>query len=214
MHAGLGFALVDEVGFGGGESGKAGADLFFGEEVFGEADVGAVVAGFGFEEAAVEVGQFTVGECIAEEGKTFAGAGFDEGGDQEAIDSAVGLVFADQLVQAGGVGRGTELVEADAAAVEDGADLMEVVKLLVDDLGHGAGQVGLLDVGEEQVHGHAGGFLFAVGVVDEEEVEMGLDLVEPAGGGWCCKAKHAVILRTTDCARLSVQWPGTMRQRL
>ena len=89
------FAGGDEGGFGGGEFGEAAVDGVLGLEMLGEADVGTVVAGFGFEEGAIEIGELAVGEAIAKQAKTFAGTGLDEAGNEQAIDGALGLLFTD-----------------------------------------------------------------------------------------------------------------------
>ena len=75
------------------------ANGVFRQEFLGQPDVGAVVAGFGFEQAAVERGQLAVGQPVAQEAKPLARAGLDQAGDQQPIDGPLRLVLADQLVQ-------------------------------------------------------------------------------------------------------------------
>ena len=66
-------------------------------------------------------------------------------------------------------------------------------QLLVDDLRHRTGQSDMIDIGKKQVHRHACRLLFAVRVVDEDVVEVGVDLGEPAGVGGGLQAEHGSV---------------------
>ena len=85
-----------------------------------------------------------------------------------------------------------EFLKRDATPLEQVEHQPKMLKFLVDDLRHRAGERDVVDIGEEQVHRHAGGLLLAVGVVDEDLVEGGVDLGEPAGGGGGLQAEHRV----------------------
>ena len=71
---------------------------------------------------------------------------------------------------------------------------VKVLQLFVDDLGHLAAQVDVLDVREDEVQRGAGRFLLAVGVVDEDRVQVGIDLGEPALRRVAFQVKHHTIM--------------------
>ena len=53
---------------------------------------------------------------------------------------------------------------------------VEVLQLLADDLRHGAGEVVMIHVGEQQIHRRARRLLLAMGVVDQDFFEMRINL--------------------------------------
>ena len=110
------------------------------------------------------------------------------------IDGPSRLVFAHQFMQLRAVPARRQLVEPNAAAVEDRPDLVKVVELFLHDLGHRPGQLGVLDVGEEQVHRHAGRLLLAVSMVDEQEIEPRRHLGEPAVGRGGVQVQHFCMI--------------------
>ena len=65
-----------------------------------------------------------------------------------------------------------------------------MIELLVDDPGHLTAQLDALDIAENQVQRRAGRFLLAVGMIDQNFLEIGIDLREPTGGSCGGKAKH------------------------
>ena len=65
-----------------------------------------------------------------------------------------------------------------------------MLELLVDDERHLAAELLVFDVREDEIQRRAGRFLLAMGVVDEDVVEMGVDLGEPAGGGFGLEVEH------------------------
>ena len=100
-------------------------------------------------------------------------------------------MLTDQFVQLGAVCGRTEFIESNPAAIENRPHLMEVIEFFLDDFGHRPGEVGVLDIGEEQIHGDTRGFLLAMRVIDKEQVDMVFDLLQPAGGGRSVKVEHA-----------------------
>ena len=107
---------MDDGGFGVEEVAPAVVDLADVGELAGKLQEAEVVALFGGPEAAVEAGEFGVGAGGGEEEEAFAGAGLDEGGDEEAVDDFAGAALADEGVEGAGVGVGVGLGEAAAAA--------------------------------------------------------------------------------------------------
>ena len=65
-----------------------------------------------------------------------------------------------------------------------------MLELFVDDERHLAAELLVFDVREDEIERRAGRFLLAVGVVDEDLVEMGVDLGEPAGGRFGLEMEH------------------------
>jgi hypothetical protein len=77
VHSWLVFAGSDNLPLGLGQFCQPLVDGVLTLKELRQSDVGAVVAGFGFEEAAVEIGQLAVGQMVAQEAEAFAGAGLD-----------------------------------------------------------------------------------------------------------------------------------------
>ena len=65
------------------------------------------------------------------------------------------------------------------------------IELLVNDLCHRPRQLGVLHIGEQQVHRHARRLLLAVRMVDQQQIEMLLDLLQPPLRSWAMEAQHA-----------------------
>ena len=178
--------------------------LVVGREVAGRAHVGGVVAGLGFEEAAVEPPQRVVRHVLGEQREAFAAACLDQRCDEQPVDRAVWLVATDEVVQRLRIAARGELAETDAAMRQQVEDQAEVIELLGDDLRHGSRDGRAVDVGEEEVHRHAGGLLLAVRVIDEHLVEVPIDLGEPPGGRRGGEAEHGRRRgsgRTDPCRR-------------
>ena len=97
MHARQRSALLDDFAFALREFFQAALDFFSRCEELGELHIRRVVPGLRFEQTAVELGQFSVRQPIAENREPFATAGFNEGRDQAAIDGPTRFLFADQL---------------------------------------------------------------------------------------------------------------------
>ncbi len=133
----------------------------------------------GFKESVVKVGELPVLHMSAEQIEPFAGTGFDQAGDQQAIDRSTRLVLSHQIGQTASVGARHQAAEPDAAAIEQVADEVEMGQFLVDDLGHRAAEIGVLHVGEHQIQRGARRLLLAVRVVDQNLRQMPVDLVEP-----------------------------------
>ncbi len=143
----------------------------------------------GGPEAAIEFLKLGVVAGFGEEGEAFAGAGFDEGGDHQAIDEFAGAqAFADELAELVGVGVGVLLGETAAAAGEEAADDGEMFDFVAGDGGHGGdpilGRAGLGPAVEE-FEGVAGGFLFQVGVIVEQREWAGAGRERPRRGRFC-----------------------------
>src|SRR5688500_17351641 len=128
---------------------------------------------------------------IAQQAEAFARPSLDQRGDKQAIDGPLRLVLADELVQALSVVAWRQLVETDAAAIEDGADLMKVVQLFLHDLCRCPRQRGMLDVRKEQVHRDARRLLLAVRMIDKQQIQVCFDLLQPALWGRSMEVEHA-----------------------
>ncbi len=132
-------------------------------------------------QAGVDAGAGGLG---GEDGETLAGAEFDHGGDEEAVESVTDFAFADEGAEGVGVGIFVDAGEAPAAAGEDTGDLGEVSGFVAADVGHGFNPAGNTFAGPEghHVQGVVGGFLFEEGVIDEEGDGVFEDGVRPFGG--------------------------------
>jgi hypothetical protein len=134
--------MLDDVGFGGEHFVPALVDHVRGLDLFGELEEGEVVAVFAGPEGFVEFLELGVFGGLSEEVETFAGAGFDEGGDHEAVDEFAGAeAFADELVEGAGVGVGVLLGELTAATGEEAGDDGEVFDFVAGNGGHGGDPV-------------------------------------------------------------------------
>ena len=99
MHPRELFALGDDRRFEGGEFVEAPHHFLLRGEVHRQPRVGGVVAGLGLEQAAVKRRQFDVLDMIGEGLEPLATAGFDEPGDEQAVDGPLRLLLAAEVVQ-------------------------------------------------------------------------------------------------------------------
>ena len=152
-----------------------------------------MVPGLRFEQAAIEFLQLRVGHMVAQHRKPLTAAGLDEPGHEEPVDGPGRLLLADNRVESLAVARGRKLPEADAPPLEQVEHKVKMRQFLVDDLRHRAGQRHMIDIRKEQVHRHARRLLLAVRVVDQDLVEVGVDLGEPAGVGGGLQAEHGTV---------------------
>src|SRR6186713_876655 len=67
---------------------------------------------------------------------------------------------------------------------------MEMFQLFAHDLRHGASQLMIVDVSEQQVHRRPRCLFLAMGMVDQDFVETDVHLSQPALGRWGLKAQH------------------------
>lgn len=136
----------------------------------GQFEKNLVVAEFGGEESFVEIGQFFVGRGGGENVEAFATAGFDEGGDAEAVEGFAGLALADEGAEGGGVEAFVAALHLAAAADEEAGNLGEVSGFVPGDGGHGFDPAGGPFVGPagHELHGVLSGFHLEEGVIDEE----------------------------------------------
>ena len=141
-----------------------------------------MVSGLRFKQASPEVAQLPIGDVVAEEGEALAAAGLDEPGDKQPIDGPGRLLAAHQALKPGAIRRRGELPKPDPAALEEIEHHPEMLQLFFDDLRHRPRQWQAIDIRKEEIHRHAGGLLLAMGVVDEELLEMPLHLRKPAPG--------------------------------
>ena len=169
------------------------ADGLLRGHVTGQADIRGVVAGLRFEQAAIEFLQLRIGHMVAQDRKPLTAAGLDQPGHQQPVDRSGRLLLADDCVEPLAVARRRQLSEGDAPSFEQIEHELKMRQLLVDDLRHRAGQWDVIDIGKKQVHRHACRLLFAVRVVDEDVVEVGVDLGEPAGAGGGLQAEHGSV---------------------
>src|SRR5206468_11092544 len=68
---------------------------------------------------------------------------------------------------------------------------MKMVKFLLHDFGHCPRQLRVLDIGEQEIHRHARSLFLTMRMVDQQQVEVLLDLREPASGCWRRETKHS-----------------------
>src|SRR5438477_5812305 len=99
MHPGLFLARSDDVSLRLGQFHQPAADNFFRLKQFSKSHVSAVMAGFGFEQAAIEIGEVTVSQSIAQQTEPLARAGLDQRSNKQSIDGPQRLLLANQLMQ-------------------------------------------------------------------------------------------------------------------
>src|SRR5690606_7168855 len=75
-----------------------------------------------------------------------------------------------------------------------------MIQFLLNDLVHCPAEIFVLGVREHQIHGRSGGLFLAVRVVDQNLVQVGIDLIEPAAGGLGLKVQHASIVENVPAA--------------
>ncbi len=160
--------------------------LFIGDFV-GEFEKDFEVAEFGGEQGKVELGEFwfAFGGGFREDGESFAGAGFNKGGDEEAVEEFVGAAVADVGTEVAGVGGLVGTDEATAPFDEHAGDLGEMGRFVASDTRHGFHPAGEPNVrpASHQVHGVVGSLHFQKGMVVEQSDGVGEGGVAPGEGG-------------------------------
>lgn len=185
MDAGAGGLCGDDAGLGFEHFPPAGIGLGFAGSFLGEFEEDFIVAEFGGVKGVVEGGEFGVLGSGGEDGEALAGAEFDHGGDEEAVEGVADFALADHGAEGVGVGIFVNAAEAAAAASEDAGDLGEVGGFIAGDVGHGFDPAGEPFAGPagHHVHGVVGGFLFEEGVIDEEGDGIGKNCAAPLRRG-------------------------------
>ena len=122
----------------------------------------------------------------SQEVKAFTRTGFDQSGNQQAIDGTLRLEFSHEFVQSPTVAAGFQPSKGDPTFLQQVQHPLEVLQFLVDDADHLAAQRLVVDVGKDQVHGRSGRFFFAVGMVDQ-------DLVQTRNSGVPASAGRSLI---------------------
>lgn len=148
----------------------------------GEANIGGVVPGLGFEQTRIELGQFGVAraDVICEHLEPLARSGFDQPGNEELIDCPMRLVSSDQFAELPAIGTWLLTSESDTASLEPIENQKKVLQFFAHDLGHLTAQLFIFGISEDQVHRHSRCLLFAMGMVDEDLFEAFVDLPQPA----------------------------------
>lgn len=156
----------------------------------GQARIQGVVVGFLRRERLVHLAQMLVLDAVGEDAKALAAPRLDERRDDELVEQRLGLVRANVGHELFRVRRGVELAELDSSLFEDVEHQLEMLHLLAHDPRELAGELGLRRVAEDhRERGRSGPFL-EVRVVDEHQVEVVGDAVEPAGIRLCGEVKH------------------------
>jgi len=183
MNEGAGFLRGEDGGFGVEPSGPSCFDDFFISDFVGQFQENFEVAEFGGEQGEVEPGEFgfVFGGGFGEDGEAFAGAGFDEGGDEEAVEEFVGAAVADVGAEVAGVSGFVRTDEAAASFDEHAGDLGEVSGFVAGHAGHRFHPAGEPNVGPagHQVHGVVGGLHFEKSMVVEQRDGVGEGGVAP-----------------------------------
>jgi len=143
VHAWAGSLALDDGGFFFKHPLPALADGGGFQNFFGQADEGFVVAMLAGPEVAVEFGQFGVaGDGAGEQMEALAGAGFNEAGDEEAVDEFfLAAAGADQCAEVVGVVVAMIFGELAATAGEESRDNGEVIDFITGDGRHGGDPV-------------------------------------------------------------------------
>jgi hypothetical protein len=149
-----------------------------------------MVPRFRFEQVTVELHQLRIVDMFGERMKSLAAAGFDQSGDEQAIDGSIGLLLANQLRQPAAVLARLETPKLDAAAHQQIKHCMEVFQFFVDDGGHFLTELSMLNVMKYQIQRRASRFLLAMRMVDKDFVHMGIDLGKPAGVSRGLEVQH------------------------
>ena len=136
--------------------------------------------GLGFQQAVVELRQLVI-QARCQGGEALAGAGFDDGADDQYIHQAAGVILAHRFAQAGGVAGRSQVGIGHAPLYHDRQHLLEVPQLFAGQAGHFVQQVGVVHIPVHQAQGGGGCFLFAVGVVNQHQVLVGQGVLNPLG---------------------------------
>ena len=192
MHARQGRAAGDDLRLAFGQFSQPRAHDRLVGEVAGQAHIGRMVPRLRFEQRSVERGQFRVVDMIGEQSEAFAAPGLDQPGDQQSIDGAVGLRRADERLQLAAIRAGLLAAERDSAAVEQFADLVEVIEFLLDDRGHLAAQGVILDIRAQQAHRRRRRLVFAMGMIDQDLRQRRVDLCQPTRARSALKIQHGM----------------------
>lgn len=199
----------DDAGFGFEHLLPAGIGFGFAGGFLGEFEEDFVVAEFGGVESVVEGCEFGVLGIGGEDGEAFAGAEFDHGGDEEAVEGIADFALADHGAEGVGVGIFVNAAEAAATAGEDASDLGEVSGFIAGDVGHGFDPAGEPFAGPagHHVHGIVGGFFFEEGVINEESDGVLENGVGPFRGSEREKREHRHTVAKKRMGRHSLRRP-------
>ncbi len=194
MHARKRTSLADDLGFLGGQLVESNANGFARCELLGKADIGRVVPRLTLEQAGVEIGQFGVSitDMVAEQTEAFAAAGLDQRRDQQSIDGSVRFVGSNQGVEAATIGPRGEPAEFDAPFVQQMQHHLEVFEFLFDNPRHLATNLAILGIGVHQIHRGRRRLAFAVGMIDQDFVQVLVDLDEPTSGRFRLQVEHGL----------------------
>src|SRR3989442_4254081 len=138
-----------------------------------------MVARLGGEEPAVEARERGIVERLGKEPHALAAPRLDERRAEERVDQAFGLARTDGLHELPGVRARHLMAERDAMRRELCQHLLEVAELLARELRERHRQLPPLGILEEEAHRGGRRFLLAVGVVEEDFVEVRARTLDP-----------------------------------
>lgn len=170
MNAGAGFLFGDDAGLVVEHLFPAHFDFCLRRHFMCEAKEHLVVAEFGGEQGLVKITEFFIPSCVGQDEEAFAGAGFDEGRDAEAVESFSALTSANQGAEGSGIKALMAALHATTAAHEDAGDLREVRGFIAGDTGHGFHPTRgpLVGPARHQFHGILGCLHLEESVIDEQ----------------------------------------------
>src|SRR3989442_8128124 len=177
-----------------GELAEAGAHMRVRGDRPRELDVGLMVPRLGGEEPAVEPREPGVVERLGEEPHALAAPRLDERRAEERVDQALGLARAAGPHELARIRARHLVAERDAPRGELRQHRLEVAELLARELRERQQQLAPLGVLEEEAHRGGRRLLLAVGVVEEDLVEVRARTHHPRGTRRGREAQHGALL--------------------
>ncbi len=194
MHSRKRITLLDNRRFGRGQLVKPLANLVFCGELSREPHIRRMVPGLRLKKPTVIITQLRVGHMLAKKSKSLTASGLDEPRDEQSIDSSPRLVSPHKLMKSGAIRAGRQLAEPNPPPVEQVEHHPKMLELLLHDLCHRPREIGVIHVGKKKIHRGTRRLLLTVGMVDEHDLEIGIDLGKPPGAGRRLKAQHVFLV--------------------
>jgi hypothetical protein len=167
MHPRQVFSLRDDCPLEGGELAKPPMDFRFVGEPFRQTNIGGMMASLGFEQAVIETASSSSLTCFRSKS--------NRSQDRASISPAIsnrstprsGSVFLTSSCSRLPYWLGFKLPKTDPATFEERQNLVKMIELFLDDLGHRLAKRAVFDVSKEEIHRRGGSLLLTMRMVDQ-----------------------------------------------